>query len=139
MSLNAYRRVMRETVSPRDTERQILLRLTTALETHAPAFAAADPSSQMQILDHGLRAALTENLKFWLTLRIDLLSPENTLPDALRADLISLSVFVEKSTAAAMGGRSGLSALVSTNRSIIDGLAGLAGAAPEAQAATGAP
>ena len=129
MSLNAYRRVMQEAASPREAERQIMLRLTSAMAQFVDHFSAAEPSVQMQILNDGLRDALAQNLKFWMALRVDLISPENTLAPALRADLISLSVFVEKTTAAVMGGRSGLEALISTNNSIIDGLAGLASSA----------
>lgn len=139
MSVNAYRRVMRETVTPRESEKQILTRLTSALESHQRAYSDADALVRLQTLGGGLRQALSENLKFWTTVRLDLMSPENTFAAALRADLISLSVFVEKTTATVMGGGSGLSALISTNHAIIAGLSGISQpAAGPAEPAPGA-
>jgi len=139
MSVNAYRRVMRETVTPRESEKQILTRLTLALESHQRAYSDADALVRLQTLEGGLRQALSENLKFWTTVRLDLMSPEKTFAAALRADLISLSVFVEKTTATVMGGGSGLSALISTNHAIIAGLSGISQpAAGPAEPAPGA-
>lgn len=125
MSVHAYRRVMRDTVTPRDSEKQILSRLTFAMESHQRAYADADALGRLRTLEGGLRQALSDNLKFWTAVRLDLMSPENTFTAALRANLISLSVFVEKTTATVMGGGGGLRALISTNHAIIAGLSGV--------------
>jgi flagellar protein FlaF len=48
------------------------------------------------------RAALIYNQKLWTLVQDALFSGDNRLPDALKADLISLSIYVDKQTVAAM-------------------------------------
>lgn len=124
MSLNAYRRTIREVATPRETERQILSRLNGRLYPMIGAFDAADKLGRLRMLSEGLREALADNLKFWMVIRLDLISPSNQLPPELRADLISISTFVERHTAAVLGGRGDLKPLVDMNDSIIGGLSG---------------
>ncbi|WP_411839726.1 flagellar biosynthesis regulator FlaF [Paracoccus sp. ME4] len=126
MSLNAYRRTIREVATPRETERQILSRLNGRLFPMIGAFDTADKIDRLRMLSEGLRDALADNLKFWMVIRLDLISPSNQLPPALRADLISISSFVERHTAAILGGRGDLKPLVDMNDSIIGGLSGQA-------------
>lgn len=124
MSLNAYRRTIREVATPRETERQILSRLNGRLFPMIGEFDAADKLGRLRMLSEGLREALADNLKFWMVIRLDLISPSNQLPPELRADLISISTFVERHTAAVLGGRGDLKPLVDMNDSIIGGLSG---------------
>jgi flagellar biosynthesis activator protein FlaF len=83
---------------------------------------------RIDILSGGLRDALTENQIFWGELKHDLAQPDNALSPDLRAGLMSLALWVDKQTAAVLGGKPGVAALVDVNRAIIAGLA----AAPSA-------
>lgn len=130
MSVAAYKRTQRASETPRDIERQIFSRVTAALSSSAQSFdAAPDNRSRMAILSGSLQLALAENIRLWSLLRADLNHADNQLPPALRAQLISLALFVERQTAAVIGGTGLLQVLVDVNRSVIDGLSGLAPAA----------
>ncbi|KAA9009963.1 flagellar biosynthesis regulator FlaF [Histidinibacterium aquaticum] len=127
MSIAAYKRTISESETPRQIERRVLSQVTIRLEEKAESYDAAEASSdRIGILADGLREALTENLTIWHHLRYDLASPENALPASLRAQLISLSLWIERQTNAILGGGAGLRSLAAVNRSIVDGLAGRA-------------
>lgn len=128
MSVSAYRRTIADTESPRDFERRILTRITGELATHGGRFdKSASSFERSQALAGPLRAALANNLKFWTALRLDLMSPANQYPESLRAELISLSLFVERQVQSVTGGRGTVASLVEVNRSILAGMAGDAG------------
>ncbi len=123
MSLAAYKTTIRHSESPRQIERRILSRLTGELEAHAAFDTATTAGERLTILSGGLRNALIENQKFWNELKYDLALPENALPPALRAGLMSLALWVDRQTAAIMGGSPGVRALAEINRTIVAGLA----------------
>lgn len=130
MSVSAYKRTLRETQSPRDVERQILSRVTTSLSRYAKTYdEAVDTAGRLSILSGGLSLALAENIRLWSLLKSDLQAPDNKLPAELRAQLISLAYFVERQTNQITRGEGNVQSILSINRSIIDGLAGIA---PEA-------
>lgn len=125
MSVAAYKNNIRETESPRDIERRILLQLAGEMDRNAAAYdAAQDASERIRILSEGLRETLAENIRFWSALKMDLADPDNKLAPPLRAALISLALWVERQSSAVIGGEKGVAALVSTNRAIAAGLAG---------------
>lgn len=131
MSVTAYRRTIADTESPRDFERRILGRITNQLSAHQESFDNATTKIERSaILAGPLRLVLADQLKFWTALRMDLLSPRNEYPESLRADLISLSLFVERQVNAILGGRGTVAALIDVNRPI---LAGMERAAPAMQ------
>lgn len=133
MSVSAYKRTMREAESPRAIERQIFSRITSSLSTYAESYDAADSrEARLRILSGGLQVSLSENIRLWSVLKTDLQREDNALPQALRAQLISLALFVERQTRGILRGEAKVAGLISLNRSIIDGLAGIA---PEASAA----
>jgi flagellar protein FlaF len=125
MSINAYKTTIRHSESPRQIERRILLRLTGALEAHAAFDTTESTFARIEILSSGLRDALTENQKFWAELKYDLALPENALSPDLRAGLLSLALWVDRQTAAILGGQPGVLALVEVNRSIVGGLSAM--------------
>ena len=125
MSINAYKTTIRHSESPRQIERRILSRLTGALEVHAAFDTTESTFSRIEILSSGLRDALTENQKFWAELKYDLALPENALSPDLRAGLLSLALWVDRQTAAILGGQPGVLALVEVNRSIVGGLSAM--------------
>ncbi|EAR51745.1 hypothetical protein OG2516_06766 [Oceanicola granulosus HTCC2516] len=127
MSIAAYKRTIRESETPRQIERRVLAQLTARLEDAAQAYdTAATAPERIAILAGGLRDALAENVTVWLHFRYDLSSPANELPPALRVQLISLSLWIEKQTNRILGGGQGLVQLAAVNRSVVDGLAGRA-------------
>ncbi|WP_407527447.1 flagellar biosynthesis regulator FlaF [Methylobacterium oryzisoli] len=67
--------------------------------------------------------AVTFHQRLWDVLIEDLLSPENSLPDALRNDLVSIGLWCMREASEVLGapGRS-LTALIDVNTAIRDGL-----------------
>lgn len=131
MSVAAYKRTQRASETPRDIERQIFSRVTAALSCSAESFdAAPDQRTRLAILSGSLQLALAENIRLWSLLRADLNHADNSLPPDLRAQLISLALFVERHTTAVLRGTGLLQVLVDLNRAVIGGLSGL-GPAPE--------
>lgn len=126
MSISAYKSTQRASESPRDIERQIFSRVTAALATHGPACdMATGTEARLAALNGTLQLALSENIRLWSLLRMDLSQPDNQLPEELRAQLISLSLYVERQTSGILRGTAFVSELVAVNRSIISGLAGI--------------
>ena len=127
MSLAAYKKTIRESESPRQVERRVLSQATHQIERFAPGFDAADEGfGRIEILSSGLRDALWANQRIWAALRDDLSMPGNTVPDALKAQLISISLWVDRQTQAALAGSGAVGGLVDVNANIIAGLAGRA-------------
>lgn len=125
MSISAYKRTITETETPRQAEQRILKKINAQLAAHQQHFDATDNlAEKMTILEGSLRKALSENVKLWSALKIDLLSPQNEFPAELRANLISLALFVERQTTDVLAGRGKVEALVTLNKSIIEGLSG---------------
>jgi flagellar protein FlaF len=66
--------------------------------------------------------ALYENGKLWRLLVVDLASPNNELPDELKARLISLAEFIRKHTSAVLASQADEAALVEINTAVMRGL-----------------
>ena len=66
--------------------------------------------------------AIDWNRRLWITLQSDLAGEDNGFPDELRAQLISLAIWVDKHSRKAMRGEARLAPLISVNRSIMEGL-----------------
>jgi flagellar protein FlaF len=96
----------------RDAEYTIFASVTSALT-------AADADDYA-----ALAHAVTDNQRLWGALAEDLMNEGNALPDALRANLISLAEFVRKHTMAVLGGRAGVAPLIDINTMIMKGLRG---------------
>lgn len=125
MSIAAYKTTIRESETPRQIERRVLSRVTSRLAEQAQSFdRAEDLLTRGTLLGSGLKDDLALNQKVWTELKFDLAQPGNALPAELRAGLISLAIWVDRQTAAVMGGQPGIGALIDINRSIIAGLAG---------------
>jgi flagellar biosynthesis activator protein FlaF len=134
MSIAAYKATIREVETPRDIERRIFSRITSALEIHASAYDEAQSNlDRLEILSAGLSATLNENVMFWSALKHDLAAEGNQLAPELRANLISLALWVERQTSVVLGGKRGVAGLVSINRAVAAGLAGNAPRPVEAE------
>lgn len=128
MSISAYKRTIRDTEQPRQIERRILARLTGQLEANIDNFdTTEDKIERLGLLSSGLRDILLDNNKVWMMMKHDLARVDNTMPDELKAGLISLALWVERQTNLVMGGRGKIAPLVNINRSIVDGLSGKRG------------
>ncbi|MCB1342113.1 MAG: flaF protein [Pseudooceanicola sp.] len=123
MSISAYKRTLREMESPRQIERRIMAGITGRMAEHAEAFDTAENSfERVTILGAGLREALTDNQALWAALKHDLSLPGNALPPDLRAGLLSLAIWVEKTTRTVLGGKPGVRAMVAINGNIVTAL-----------------
>ncbi len=112
--LNAYQRTQQATLSGRELEAMAFTRAALKLEdakklTDKPA-------------DFG--KALRFNHLLWTIIQADIVEPENKLPAELKANIMSLSIFVDKQTAKALRSRNGadLDTLININRNLAAGL-----------------
>lgn len=113
MSIQAYQNAAKRTESPRQTEYRAFAQATRGLID-----AASLPADEV-----GRRAeALATNRRLWSLLAADCAAEGNQLPQALRAQIISLSIFVDRHSSAVMRQGAPLEILIEINRSIMQGL-----------------
>jgi flagellar protein FlaF len=110
MSVKRYQYVQETNDDPRTVEHRALARVNGMLVSGAEKGGAA------------LAEACHMNRMLWTIFQSDLATPENGLPDALKAQLISLSIWVQKYTAKVLFENASVDPLVSVNRSIMEGL-----------------
>ena len=123
MSLNAYKQATQRAESPREAEYRLFGQVTRALL----AAAELDRTKIAERMD-----ALDWNRRLWTTLANDCATPGNALPAAVRASIISLSLWVGRHTSAIMRGDEDFAPLVDVNRMMMSALA------PNAEAAAAA-
>ena len=113
MSIQAYQTTAQKTESPRQTEYRAFAAATRGLID-----AAALPVSEI-----GRRGeALAKNRQLWTILASDCAAEGNTLTQSLRAQIISLSIFVDRHTRAVMREGADFDILIDINRTIMQGL-----------------
>lgn len=112
MSLNAYRRAQEIAATPRGTEYRLMSQITAEL------MAARDGG----LSGAALMPALHRNRRAWSTFSTLCASPENQLPEELRARIISIALWVERYTSDVVRGRESIDDLILVNRAIIEGL-----------------
>lgn len=113
MSLNAYQQRQQAAESPRETEYRLFGRVTGALiEAGEKGLSGAD-----------LMKALDWNRRLWSTLALDCSTNDNQLPPATRAQIISLSIYVSKTTSKVARGQASVDDLIGLNKIIMEGLA----------------
>lgn len=113
MSLQAYQNVARRAEQPRQTEYRLFGDVTRSLME-----AAAAPSDDIQTRIQ----ALDWNRRLWSTLATDCASDENRLPEALRAQIISLALWVNRHSSAVMRREETFDPLIEVNRTVMQGL-----------------
>lgn len=104
--------IQTSTEEPRQAEYRLFAKITRAL-------IEAERKGGKHLVD-----AVDSNRRLWLTLQLDLSSEENDLPDALKAQLISLAMWVDKHSSRVLRGELDVHSLVTVNRTIMEGLAG---------------
>jgi flagellar protein FlaF len=120
MSLQAYQRAAQRTEAPRETEYRLFGEVTRALMD----------AERADVMDFKTRVgALDWNRRLWTTLAIDCGRPDNALPEALRARIISLSIWVSRHTSDVIRQKGDLGLLIEVNRIVMQGLATSAKAA----------
>ena len=117
--IDAYKKALNKTASSRNAEYRLLAQVTAALieAKEADGDMRKNPA-KMKMLAH----ALNWNNEVWSTFMDDCRSEDNKLPEKLRGGILSLGIWVNKETQAAMNGDVGLDALISVNRDIMMGL-----------------
>jgi flagellar protein FlaF len=115
MSLRAYQQATARTEPPRSAEYRLFGEVTRAL-IEAELADASDYKTRIEALDW--------NRRLWSALASDCAAPENALPEALRAQIISLSIWVGRHSSAVMRKEEEIGPLVDINRIIMQGLAG---------------
>ncbi len=112
MSLNAYQRTRSITESPRATECRLMRQITGEM------IAARDAG----VVGVPLTAVLFRNREVWNAFSTACGARGNRLPDALRASIISLGLWVDRFTSVVAAGREDIGDLIDVNRAIIQGL-----------------
>ena len=115
MSLQAYKTAATRAEAPRDMEYRLFGQVTRAL-MHAATVDKSDIATRIDALDW--------NRRLWSTLATACSEPANTMPQALRAQIISLDLFISRHSSAVMRGEDDFETLIDINRMIMQGLAG---------------
>jgi flagellar protein FlaF len=114
MSLQAYQQAAQRAEQPRDSEYRLFGEVTRALMAAAEV-PAEDYKTRIDALDW--------NRRVWMALAADCSMPSNTLAPTLRAQIISLSMWVGRHSSAVMRGEETFDALIDVNRAMMQGLA----------------
>ena len=113
MSLRAYQQVAAKTESPRGAEYRLFGQVTRALME-----AAASDRSDLQVRIN----ALDWNRRVWRVMADDCMKDSNPLSESLRAQIISLALWVGRHSSAVMRGKAAFEDLIEVNRAIMQGL-----------------
>lgn len=113
MSFQAYQNTAARAEDPRATEYRLFAQVTRSLMNAKtlPMEAVRDRAE-----------AIDWNRRVWSNLALDCASQDNKLPEALRAAIISLSIFVSKHGSHAMRNPEAIDDLVDINRTVMQGL-----------------
>ncbi len=113
MTLSAYENARNTAESPQQTEYRLFVDVTRAL------MEAAD----CEKTDPKLHDALHWNRRMWSTFATDCAIEGNKLPKMLRAQIISLSIWVGKFSSQVIREDEDIQALIDVNKSVMEGLA----------------
>jgi flagellar protein FlaF len=114
MSLKAYQSTATRAENPRQTEYRLFGQVTRAL-MEAQSLDRSQIRERMDALDW--------NRRMWSVLASDCSVEGNRLPDQVRANIISLSIWVNKHTSLVMRNQEEIEPLIEINRIIMQGLA----------------
>ena len=114
MSLQAYKQAAQRAESPREAEYRLFGEVTRSL-MDAAQLDRTEIAARMD--------SLHWNRQLWNTLASECSDPSNALPAPLRAQIISLSLFVNRHTSAIMRGDETFDELIEINRIVMQGLA----------------
>jgi flagellar biosynthesis activator protein FlaF len=115
MSLAAYQTAQRRAETPREIEYRLFGQVTHAL-LEAQKVPYSDVGKRMDAIDW--------NRRVWSFMAGDCLSTANSLPEQLRASIVSLSLWVGRYSSDVMQRNADIEPLIDINRTIMQGLAG---------------
>lgn len=115
MSYKTYQAVQARSDTPQQAEYRLLADITRRLISIEDV---KDPRSVETVYD---------NIAIWSTFAADLMLPENPLPDSLKAQMISLFLWVERHSQQVLKGGASTGPLIDVNKSIMAGLSAQAG------------
>lgn len=113
MSLQAYQKTQRNTENGKETEYRLFAQVTQAL---------IEASRQGRGNIPVLIDALDWNRRLWSTLASDCAGQGNQLPPPVRAQIISISLWVSRYSSEAAQKNASLEPLIDVNKSIMGGL-----------------
>jgi flagellar biosynthesis activator protein FlaF len=113
MSLRAYQQAAQRAETPRDVEYRLFAQVTRAL---------MDVQSVPRENIGAWIDVLHWNRRVWAALADDCAQAGNALPEATRAQVISLSLFVHRTTSQVMRRETDLDVLIDLNRTMMQGL-----------------
>lgn len=116
MSHHAYKNTQRITEDPRSTEYRLFGQVTGALIDAQKNGVKGGP----------LAEAIDWNRRLWGTLAADCMDDRNRLPKEVRAQIVSLSMWVTRYSKDVMRQGASMEPLIEINRTIMQGLAGTA-------------
>ena len=112
MPVQAYQKAQRAAENPRSAEYRLFGQVTGALIDARSAGAKGTT-----LID-----AIDWNRRLWSTLAVDCMDDGNQLPKPLRAQIVSLSIWVTKYSSQVMQTGAPLEPLIDINRTIMQGL-----------------
>lgn len=113
MSLRAYQQAATRAEAPKDTEYRLFGQVTRALIA----------ASEAPISDLATRInAIDWNRRLWSTMALDCAEPGNALPPQVRANIISLSLFVGRHSSEVMRGEDDFETLIEINKIMMQAL-----------------
>jgi len=115
MSIQAYQRAATRAENTRETEYRVFATVTANL-VKAKETGRADIGVIVQ--------AIHDNRRLWSLFALDCAQPQNALPVATRAQIISLAMFVERQCSAVLREGADIDPLIDINRTMMEGLAG---------------
>lgn len=112
--IKAYEGVQKAQMTPREAEAMAFTKAALLMEE------AAKDASNVPALSQALRF----NHLLWTIVQADITEEANTLPDEVKANLMSLSIFVDKQTVKALKSADAkdVESLINVNRNIAAGL-----------------
>ena len=115
MGLAAYQTAQRRAETPREIEYRLFGQVTHAL-MEAQKLPTAEAAKRMDALDW--------NRRVWSFMAGDCMGNDNSLPEQLRASIVSLSLWVGRYSSDVMQRQADIEPLIDINRTIMQGLAG---------------
>jgi flagellar biosynthesis activator protein FlaF len=116
MTHRAYQTTQQITESPRDSEYRLFGQVTGALIDAQKEHVTGGP----------LAEAIDWNRRLWRTLASDCMDERNQLPKEVRAQIVSLSLWVSKYSKQVTRQGAPMQPLIEINRTIMQGLSGAA-------------
>ena len=112
--VQAYAQTQRSSMSPREIEAMAFTKAALMLD---------EAKGRLDDYD-AYAAALKFNQLLWTIIQADIVDKENQLPPALKANILSLSIFVDKQTIKSLANvdAANLDSLININKNLAEGL-----------------